>query len=128
MKLIFHRDCNWLIDKFSLLDFFVDFLDNYATWFTTYEKHFCNINWKVFIPLQLTGAAAVDAGIHKKHGSWKTSLITPFKEVEGIMKIIRSLEESGLIIKGFTKTIENVAKEVRSRFLGMVLVKLVPSL
>lgn len=44
------------------------------------------------------------------------------------MKIIRSLEESGLIIKGFTKTIENVAKEVRSRFLGMVLVKLVPSL
>ena len=44
------------------------------------------------------------------------------------MKIIRSLEESGLIIKGFTKTIENVAKEVRSRFLGMVLDKLVPSL
>lgn len=44
------------------------------------------------------------------------------------MKIIRSLEESGLIMKGFTKTIENVAKEVRSRFLGMVLDKLVPSL
>lgn len=44
------------------------------------------------------------------------------------MKIIRSLEESGLIIKGFTKTIENVTKEVRSRFLGMVLDKLVPSL
>ena len=41
--------------------------------------------------------------------------------MDHIMKIIKSLKESGLLIKGVTKTIENEAKEQRSGFLGMLL-------
>ena len=37
------------------------------------------------------------------------------------MKIIKSLEESDLLIKGVSETIENEAKEQRGRFLGMLL-------
>ena len=38
-----------------------------------------------------------------------------------IMKIIKSLEESGLLMKGVSKTIKNEAKKQKSGFLGMVL-------
>ena len=41
-----------------------------------------------------------------KIGSGKTSLITSHKEVKGIMKIIRSLEESSLFIKDVTKQLK----------------------
>ena len=37
------------------------------------------------------------------------------------MKIIRSLEESGLLIKVVSKTIKNEAKEQKEGFLGMLL-------
>ena len=33
------------------------------------------------------------------------------KEMEEIMKIVKSLEESGLLIKGISQTIKNEAKE-----------------
>ena len=43
-------------------------------------------------------------------------------ELEDIMKVVKSLEESRLLIrKGANKTIENEAKEQKSRFLGMLL-------
>lgn len=35
------------------------------------------------------------------------------------MKIVRSLEDSGLLMKGFTQIIENEAKEQSGRFVGM---------
>ena len=38
-----------------------------------------------------------------------------------IMKIVQSLQESGLLIKGATKTIQNEAKEQKGGFLGMLL-------
>ena len=38
-----------------------------------------------------------------------------------IMKIVKSLEECGLLIKGFSQTIKNEAKEQKGRFLGMLL-------
>ena len=41
--------------------------------------------------------------------------------MDHIMKIIKSLKESGLLIKGVTKTTKNEAKEQRSGFLGMLL-------
>ena len=34
-----------------------------------------------------------------------------------IMKIVKSLEESGLLIKGVSETIQNEAKEQKGRFL-----------
>ena len=37
------------------------------------------------------------------------------------MKIIKSLEESGLLIKGVSKTIKNGAKEKKVQFVGMLL-------
>ena len=37
------------------------------------------------------------------------------------MKIVKSLEESGLLIKGVSKTIKNKANEQKGGFLGMLL-------
>ena len=38
-----------------------------------------------------------------------------------IMKIVKSLEKSGLLIKGVNQTIKNESKEQKGRFLGMLL-------
>ena len=48
--------------------------------------------------------------------------------MEDIMKIVKSLEESGLLIKGVSETIKNEAKEQKSRFLSMLLRTLAASL
>ena len=37
------------------------------------------------------------------------------------MKIVKQLEESGLLIKGISETIKNQAKEQKSGFLSMLL-------
>ena len=54
----------------------------------------------VLIPLGLTAAAlATDAAIHKKiFGSGMTTLIISNEEMKDIMKIVKSLEQSGLSI------------------------------
>ena len=41
--------------------------------------------------------------------------------MEDIMKIVKSLEELGLLIKDISKTIKNDAKEQKERFFGMLL-------
>ena len=41
--------------------------------------------------------------------------------MNNIMKIIKSFEESGLLIKGVSETIKNEAKEQKGGFLGMLL-------
>ena len=71
------------------------------------------------IPLGLTAAAsAVDAGIHKKIiGSGTPTLIISNEEMENIMKIIKSLEDSGLLLKGVSETIQNKVREQKGRFL-----------
>ena len=38
-----------------------------------------------------------------------------------IMKIVKSLEDSGLLIKGVSETIKNDAKEQKGGFLSMLL-------
>ena len=77
----------------------------------------------VLISLGLTASAsATDAAIHKKmFGSRTTTLIISNEEMNDIMKIVKSLEESDLLIKSVSKTIENKAKEQKGRFLGMLL-------
>ena len=67
----------------------------------------------VFIPLGLTAAAsASDAGIHKKIlGSGNTTLIISNNEIEDIIKIVKSLEDSGLLLEGVTETVRNEVKE-----------------
>ena len=44
-------------------------------------------------------------------GSGFTSLIIYNEEMDDIMKIVKSLQESGLLIKGVSETIKNEAKE-----------------
>ena len=77
----------------------------------------------VFIPLGLTVAAsAVDAGIHKKAlGSGNTTLIISNNEMQDIIKIIKYLEDSGLLLDGVTKTVQNEVKEQKGGFLSMLL-------
>ena len=60
----------------------------------------------------IIAASATDAPIHKKmFGSRKTALIISNEEMNEIMKIVKSLEESGLSIKIVRKTIKNRAKD-----------------
>ena len=76
----------------------------------------------VLIPLGLTAAAsATDAAIHKMFGSTLTTLTISNEEMNDIMKIGKSLAESGLSIKGVGETIENEAKEQKRGFLSMLL-------
>ena len=60
----------------------------------------------VLITLGLTAAAAAtDATIHKKmFGSGNTILIISNEEINDMMKIVKFLEESGLLIKGVSET------------------------
>ena len=45
-----------------------------------------------------------------------------------IMKIVKSLEESGLLIKGVIETNENKVKKQKETFLGILAATLAPSL
>ena len=40
-----------------------------------------------------------------------TTLIILNDEIHGIIKIVKSLEDSGLLIEGVTKTVQNEVKE-----------------
>ena len=56
--------------------------------------------------------SAADAAIQNKiYGSGTTALIISNEEMEDIMKIVKSLEESGLLIKGTSEKIKNETKE-----------------
>ena len=57
------------------------------------------------VPLGLTSAAAAtDAAIQRKNfGSGTTTLIIWNKEREDIMKIVKSIQESGLLVKSFSQ-------------------------
>ena len=50
-----------------------------------------------------------------------TTLITSDDEIKGIIKILKSLEDSGLLLKGVSETVQNVAREQKGGFLGMLL-------
>ena len=88
----------------------------------------------VLIPLGSTAAAsAADVGIHKKilrsghHPSSSAShsnnaiLIISNDEMKDIGRIVKSLEDSGLLLKGVSEAIQNEAKEQKGRFLSMLL-------
>ena len=73
----------------------------------------------VLIPLGLTAAvSAINAAIHKKmFGSSVTTLIISNEEMNNIMELVKSLEESDLLIKGASQTIKNEVKEQKGGFL-----------
>ena len=77
----------------------------------------------VLIPLGL--GAAADAGIHKKilvssHNN-NTIVIISNDEMDDILKIAKSLEHSGVLLKGVSETIQHEAKE--QSILSMLLMK-----
>ena len=76
------------------------------------------------IPLGLTAAAsAADAGIYKKIlGSGNTTtLVISNKDTDDLIKIVKSLEDSGLLLKGVTESVQNEIKEQKGGFLSMFL-------
>ena len=95
----------------------------------------------VLIPLGLTAAASpADAGIHKKisgsghhspsashnhpsssHNNSNAILIISNVEMDDIIKIVKSISDSGLLLKGVSETIQNEAREQRGGFLSMLL-------
>ena len=85
----------------------------------------------VLIPLALSaGMSAADAAIRKKlYGSdcpsdlalLKTALIISNEELEDKKKIVKSLQESGLLIKRINKKIKNETKVQKGWFFLMLL-------
>ena len=77
------------------------------------------------IPLGLTAAAvsAADAGIHKKilRSGHNATLIISNDEMKNILKIVKSIEVSRLLLEGVSETIKNEAKEQKEGFLSIVL-------
>ena len=59
--------------------------------------------------------------MHSLDFAKETILIILNEEMNDIMKIINSLEESTLLIMGISETIENEAKEQKRRFPSMLL-------
>ena len=46
-----------------------------------------------------------------------TTLIISNDEIHDIIKIVKSLEDSGLLLKGVTETVQNEVKEKKEDFL-----------
>ena len=57
----------------------------------------------------------MDSALHK------TTLIQSNDEMEDIMKIVKSLEDSSLLLKGVGQIIQNEVKEQKGKFLSMLL-------
>ena len=64
-------------------------------------------------------ASAADTGIHKKiSGLGMTTSIISNEEMDDIMKIVKLLENSGLLIKGVSERIKNKVKKTKVHFLA----------
>ena len=60
--------------------------------------------------------------MHKKIlGSVNTTIIVSNDELEDIIKLVTSLEDSSLLLKGVSETIQNEVKEQKGEFLSMLL-------
>ena len=76
----------------------------------------------VLAPLGLTAAMfAIDGSIQKKIQGSGVKLIVEQEDMKDIVKIIKALENSGILFKGVSKTIKNETKEQRGGFLSMLL-------
>ena len=78
-------------------------------------------------PLSMLGliaaASATDAGINKKHlgSGGRTTLIISNDDMQDLLKIVKSLENSGMLLDGITETVKNEVKEQKGGFLSMLL-------
>ena len=66
--------------------------------------------------------SAIDGSIKNKMlGPGAITLIISNDEMDDILKIVKSLENSGVLLKGVSETIQHEAKEQRGGFLSMLL-------
>ena len=78
----------------------------------------------VLISLGLIAAAsAADARIHKKilGSGHSATLIVSNKEMKDVLKVVRSLKDSGLLLEGASKTNKNEANKQKQGFISMLL-------
>ena len=78
----------------------------------------------VLAPLGISAAmSAIDGSTKKKMlgSGMMTTLVISNDEMNDILKIVKSLENSGLLLKGVSETIQHEAKEQRGGFLSMLL-------
>ena len=84
---------------------------------------------RVLVPLRFQQQHQQQTQLFKKIiGSDKTTLTFSSEELNYNIIIMRSLEDSGLLIKGVTETFENEIKEQTGGFLGMLVATLGASL
>ena len=79
---------------------------------------------KPLVMLGLTAAAsATDAVINKKilGSGGHTTLTISNDDVQDLLKIVKSLEDSGILLDGITETVKNEVKEQKGGFLSMLL-------
>ena len=79
---------------------------------------------RILIPLGLTAAAsAADVGIHKRilGSGHNTTLIISNKEMKDILQIVKSLEDSVILLEIASETIKNGTKEQKEGFLSILL-------
>ena len=60
-------------------------------------------------------------GLTAIYGSGTLALIISNEEMEDIIKIVKSPEESGLLVEGISETIKNETKEQKEGFISMLL-------
>ena len=59
--------------------------------------------------------------IKKILGSGNATLIISNNEMEDIIKLVKSLEDFGVLLNGVTRTVQNEVKEQKGGFLSMLL-------
>ena len=67
----------------------------------------------------MEAASSSDAGIHKKilGSGGHTTLIISNKDMRDLIKIVKSLENSGLLLKGAIESVQNEVKNKKVDFL-----------
>ena len=70
-----------------------------------------------------TAASATDPAINKKilESGNHTTLIISNDDMHDLLKIVKSLEDSGLLLDGITETVKNEVKEQKGGFLSVLL-------
>ena len=81
----------------------------------------------VIKPLGMLGlpaaASATDTAINKKKlgSGGHTTLIISNDDMQDLLKIVKSLEDSGILLDGITETVKNEVKQQKGGFLSMLL-------
>ena len=110
---------------------FLDFLSPLmSTGLPLMENVLTPLAKRILVPLGLTKAvSARDVAIQKKiFGYGMKILIFSNEELDDIIKMFKSLEEAGLLIKCVSEAVENEVKKQKGGFLGMLAATLGASL